>query len=140
VTPKRKIALILLSSAGALAVTASLLIHFIWHNESWADPATAVLFAFCVVSVVVLRRLWAPLRALESSLYRVLSPHTDKRKVVIGILIMLCTFPWTIAIGLAIRYSVLPNNVASGLLLLIPLAGFIIIGLWLVIRATLGSR
>lgn len=128
----RRHLLALLSVTLTVAAAASLLIHFVWHGESWANRTEWVLIALCLVLMALLYRLGGP----GFAPFRRLSPRW--RRVVIGILIILSAFPWSLLVALGIRYQVVPNNLTTGLVLLIPVAAFIIIGLYIVIQGSIG--
>jgi hypothetical protein len=119
----------LLNAIVAVAAVAVLLIHFIWRDESWANYAQLGLFVVGVFSVMLLYRRGQPdFFPIDRSL-------TPKwRTIGVGTLILLACYPWALIVGLSLRYKLLPDNIATGLLLLVPLAIFMITGLSLVIR------
>jgi hypothetical protein len=124
---KRTLALIILNATLAATATAALVIQFAWRGEPWATYTRLCLWAACVVSLISLYLLKDP----GFALFRSLSPNW--RRTAVGISIILCALPWTLIIGLGVRYRLLPNSAATGLLLLIPFAALVITGLYFVI-------
>lgn len=130
----RPLALTLLNFALAVSASASLLIRLAWRGESWANYTSGALIFVCLGLVLWLYRLRERGFAAISSL----SPNW--RRVAIGVLIILAVLPWSLIVGLGVHYGILPNNVTTGLILSVPLAGFVITGAYILIRGSTGRR
>jgi hypothetical protein len=129
----RRALTLILSIALAAAATAFLLIHFVWRSESWANYTNTALLVVCLLCLMLLYQLDPRFNP-----FRWLSPNW--RRVGIGISILLCGFPWVLIVGLGIRYGILPDNVTTGLVLLIPLAALTITGAYILLWALLARR
>lgn len=108
---------------------ATVWIQYASPRQSWANPTRLALSVICFSSLILLSRLEIPV-------FQLLSPNW--RRIVVGVLVILGIFPWTLIVGAAVRYGLLPSNIIGGLVLLIPLAAFLFTGLYMVIRGTFG--
>jgi hypothetical protein len=125
----RRIVVILLSIVTMVGAAAALWLQHASPGESWANYTRIALFVICLSSLILLCRLGLPV-------FQLLSPNW--RRIAVGVLVMLAGFPWTLIVSLAVRYGLLPNNIVGGLVLLIPLAIFVVTGLYIVVGGTFG--
>ena len=111
-----------------LGAVASLLVRFAWRNEPWANYTRFALFVLCMSSLILMYRLGLPIFAAFRQ------PSPNWRRITVGALVIVAMLPWSFFVGLAVRYGLLPDNVIGGLVLLIPLAAFLVTGLYMLIR------
>jgi hypothetical protein len=123
----RRIAILLLGVALIVGAAGALWIPYASSGES--SRIRLALLVVCVSLLILLSRLGLPV-------FHLLKPNL--RGIADGILVLLVMYPWTLVVGLAVRYGLLPNNLVGGLVLLIPLAICLVMGLYLVVRGTFG--
>lgn len=123
----RRITVILLGILLMMGAAAPLWLQHGSPGESWASHTRLALFVVGLSLLILLSRLGLPV-------FQLLSPNW--RRIAVGVVVMLAGFPWTLVVSLAVRYGLLPNNVVGGLVLLIPLAIFVITGLYFVVGGT----
>jgi hypothetical protein len=130
----RSLVRVLLRVTVAFGIVALTLTEVKWPNRVWANYVALALIAACLALVGLLYRAGAP----EVAALRILSPRWTS--VGTGVLIMCAVLPWTALVGLAVRYGILPNDSASGFVLLVPCAIFIAAGCYVAVKGFIRSR